>query len=139
MRDYVLTRAVGTCETCRSPAPFLTGTGQPYLEAHHVHKLSDGGSDHPASVAALRPTCHRQAHFGADQAISNNELLERVRRFEKWMNVVNFWGRRNVHCRIASAPKQSPFRVSRSPKYNLPIRQICPKTGARLTPCDNFR
>lgn len=83
VRDYVLARAAGVCESCQNPAPFLTGIGQPYLEAHHIHKLSDGGPDHPASVAALCPNCHRQAHFGADQVILNNELIERVRQLEK--------------------------------------------------------
>ncbi|GBR10585.1 HNH endonuclease [Asaia siamensis] len=83
VRDYVLGRAAGACEACRNPAPFLTAAGQPYLEAHHIHKLSDGGLDHPDSVAALCPNCHRQAHFGADQVALNNALFERVRQVEK--------------------------------------------------------
>lgn len=83
VRDYVLARAAGACEACRSPAPFLTSSGQPYLEAHHIHKLSDGGPDHPASVAAVCPNCHRRAHFGEDQITLNNELLERVKQLEK--------------------------------------------------------
>jgi len=83
VRDYVLARAAGVCEACRSPAPFLTAAGQPYLEAHHIHKLSDGGPDHPASVAAVCPNCHRRAHFGEDQITLNNELLERVKQLEK--------------------------------------------------------
>lgn len=83
VRDYVLARAAGACEACRSPAPFLTSSGQPYLEAHHIHKLSDGCPDHPASVAALCPNCHRRAHFGENQRTLNNELLERVKQFEK--------------------------------------------------------
>ena len=83
VRDYVLARSGGSCENCGGPAPFLTSMGQPYLEAHHIHKLSDGGPDHPASVAALCPNCHRQAHFGVDQVILNNELLARVKELEK--------------------------------------------------------
>ncbi|NVN06015.1 HNH endonuclease [Asaia spathodeae] len=83
VRDYVLARAAGVCEGCRSTAPFLTTMGQPYLEAHHIHKLSDGGPDHPASVAALCPNCHRQAHFGADQVALNEVLLEQIRIIEK--------------------------------------------------------
>lgn len=83
VRDYILARSRGSCENCGNSAPFLTAIGQPYLEAHHIHKLSDGGPDHPASVAALCPNCHRQAHFGAGQAILNNALLECVRRLEK--------------------------------------------------------
>ncbi|MBS1070911.1 HNH endonuclease [Gluconobacter cerinus] len=83
VRDYVLARSGGFCENCGSPAPFLTSAGQPYLEAHHIHKLSDGGPDHPASVAALCPNCHRQVHFGAEQVTLNNELLEYVQQLEK--------------------------------------------------------
>ena len=83
VRDYVLARAAGACEACQNPAPFLTGTEQPYLEAHHIHKLSDGGPDHPASVAALCPNCHRKAHFGVEREEVNNELLQRVNSLEK--------------------------------------------------------
>ncbi|MBS1084447.1 HNH endonuclease [Gluconobacter kondonii] len=84
VRDYVLARARGSCENCRSAAPFLTATRQPYLETHHIHKLSDGGPDHPASVAALCPNCHREAHFGVGQVLLNDQLLEHVQILEKY-------------------------------------------------------
>lgn len=64
VREYVLARSGGRCESCEEEAPFFTALGQPYLEAHHIHKLSDGGPDHPAFVAALCPNCHRRAHWG---------------------------------------------------------------------------
>ncbi|MBS1101756.1 HNH endonuclease [Gluconobacter sp. Dm-62] len=53
------------------------------VAAHHIHKLSDGGPLHPASVAALCPNCHRKFHCWADQVALNNALLELVRQLEK--------------------------------------------------------
>lgn len=82
IREYVLARSDGRCENCGIEAPFFTASGQPYLEAHHIHKLSDGGLDHPASVAALCPNCHRRAHFGADSAELNDFLTKKIRKLE---------------------------------------------------------
>ena len=76
VRDYVLMRAGGSCEGCGSTAPFLGIDGQPYLEAHHTTRLSDGGLDHPRFVAALCPTCHRRVHYGQDGKNVNKRLSE---------------------------------------------------------------
>ena len=57
-------------------APFQTKSG-PYLECHHVHRLADGGPDHPENVVALCPNCHRRAHFSND-AQAYNETLKKV-------------------------------------------------------------
>lgn len=70
---YVLTRASGKCEGCGEPAPFETKKG-PYLECHHLYRLSDGGPDHPKNVVALCPNCHRKAHY----AINNGEFNEKL-------------------------------------------------------------
>jgi 5-methylcytosine-specific restriction enzyme A len=53
VKDYVLARAKGRCELCKQTAPFTRLNGSPYLEPHHIRRLSDGGPDHPAHVAAL--------------------------------------------------------------------------------------
>jgi 5-methylcytosine-specific restriction protein A len=53
VRQYVLMRAAGTCEGCKSPAPFKTSAGTPYLEPHHLYRVSDGGPEHPRWVAAV--------------------------------------------------------------------------------------
>jgi len=74
VRDYVLMRADGHCESCKLPAPFTASDGQPYLEAHHTTRLSDGGIDHPRHIAALCPTCHRRVHHGQG-GIEINKLL----------------------------------------------------------------
>jgi HNH endonuclease len=73
----------GSCQTCRSahrltrdaPAPFLRTDGTPYLEPHHLRRVSDGGPDHPAHVIALCPNCHRRVHGGADGQTYNTTLI----------------------------------------------------------------
>jgi 5-methylcytosine-specific restriction protein A len=75
VRDWVLDRAAGQCEGCGSPAPFTTSSGRPFLEAHHIRRLSDGGPDDPRFVAGICPNCHRRAHFSADRVAFNAQLL----------------------------------------------------------------
>jgi 5-methylcytosine-specific restriction protein A len=75
VRNYVLARAKGHCQGCDAPAPFLRVDGTPYLEPHHLRRVSDGGPDHPAFVIALCPNCHRRVHAGVDGAKYNSELM----------------------------------------------------------------
>jgi len=82
VRGYVLARANGKCEGCSNSAPFLRPDGTPYLEPHHLRRLSDGGPDHPAYVIALCPNCHRRVHAGADGEIYNAELNAGMRAIE---------------------------------------------------------
>lgn len=79
---YVKSRADGTCEGCGEPAPFTSKTGEPYLHAHHIHELSEGGTDTPDTVIALCPNCHFRVHHGEDGEEYNQELLEIVQRIE---------------------------------------------------------
>lgn len=74
VRCYILARADGKCEGCKAPAPFLRSDGTPYLEPHHLRRLSDGGPDHPAHVIALCPNCHRRVHAGLDGNTYNATL-----------------------------------------------------------------
>jgi 5-methylcytosine-specific restriction protein A len=83
VRNYALVRANGMCELCDAPAPFLTASGRPFLEVHHILRLSDGGPDRPDKVAAICPNCHRSAHHAKDRNQINDELLEKVRQLEK--------------------------------------------------------
>lgn len=64
VRDYVRARAKGHCEGCGKSAPFVTEQGVPFLEVHHILRLTDGGPDDPRFAIALCPNCHREAHFG---------------------------------------------------------------------------
>jgi 5-methylcytosine-specific restriction enzyme A len=75
IRAYVLARANGQCEACAHPAPFVSMSGTPYLEPHHIRRLGDGGPDDPRFMAAVCPNCHREIHHGA-QGRSLNERLQ---------------------------------------------------------------
>jgi 5-methylcytosine-specific restriction protein A len=77
VKVYVKKRADGVCEGCGKEAPFVTPQGRPYLEAHHVRRVSDGGPDHPRWVIALCPNCHRQIHHGQDGETYNKQLGHR--------------------------------------------------------------
>ena len=77
VRMYVLRRANGYCEGCGAAAPFHTAAGRPYIEPHHIQRLTDGGPDHPRWVAGVCPNCHRRAHYSYD-AQEYNARLEQV-------------------------------------------------------------
>lgn len=82
VREYVKRRADGRCEGCGEPAPFTSKTDEPYLHAHHIYELSDGGKDTIESVIALCPNCHYRVHHGENGDEYNQELLEIVRDLE---------------------------------------------------------
>lgn len=82
VRNYILARASGRCEGCGTNAPFLRPDGSPYLEPHHIRRVSDGGPDDPRFVIALCPNCHRRVHAGADGAAFNAGLLEAMKTIE---------------------------------------------------------
>lgn len=73
---YVLNRARGICEACKAPAPFIRMDGSPYLEAHHILPLSQGGPDTVENCAALCPNCHRAMHLAKNKA--------------EWINKISF-------------------------------------------------
>ena len=79
VREYVLARADGLCEGCRGEAPFVGTDGRPYLQAHHVDELADGGSDTLENVIALCPNCHYRVHHGCD-GDDYNEILRHLLR-----------------------------------------------------------
>ena len=67
----VLYRAEGSCEGCGKEAPFFRSSdGSPYLEVHHRNPLAEGGDDTVENAIALCPNCHREFHFGLNQAES---------------------------------------------------------------------
>ena len=75
---YILKRAGSKCEACGNLAPFTNEAGRPYLEPHHIRRLSDGGPDHPYWVAALCPNCHKRAHYSNDKIIFNQKLAQTI-------------------------------------------------------------
>lgn len=82
IHQYVLLRAEGVCEGCKIPAPFRKPGGRPYLEPHHTKRLADEGPDHPKTVIALCPNCHRRAHSANDAAKFNQSLMKKLTRIE---------------------------------------------------------
>lgn len=82
IKKYVKARSDGVCEGCGEPAPFTSKTGEPYLHAHHVHELSNGGSDTPDTVIALCPNCHYRVHHGEDGEEFNQKLIQRLAKIE---------------------------------------------------------
>lgn len=80
--DYVLRRSAGNCESCEKPAPFMKTNGSPYLEPHHINRLSDGGLDHPRYIGAICPTCHREIHHGLHGRVKNKALKAYVASIE---------------------------------------------------------
>lgn len=80
--DYVLRRSTGKCESCDKPAPFMKKNGSPYLEPHHINRLSDGGLDHPRYIGAICPTCHREIHHGLNGKTRNEALKAYVASIE---------------------------------------------------------
>lgn len=83
VRDYVVARSRGSCEDCGEKAPFVTAGGQPFLEVHHITRLTDGGPDSPSHMIALCPNCHRAAHFAADKVDRNARMLGFVSAHER--------------------------------------------------------
>lgn len=82
IRRYVLARAAGSCECCGKQAPFLSSSGEPYLEPHHIRRLTDGGLDDPRHMAGVCPNCHREIHHGRNGGAVNKRLLDRVQAIE---------------------------------------------------------
>ena len=82
VKQYVKARADGQCEGCGDPAPFISKTGKPYLHAHHIHELSDGGADTVDTVIALCPNCHYRVHHGEDGDEYNKRLMRKMEGLE---------------------------------------------------------
>ena len=74
----MLRRSNGVCECCDTEAPFKTKQGRPYLEPHHLRRISDGGPDDPRWVATVRPNCHKEVHYGIDGGLLNQKLVDKL-------------------------------------------------------------
>jgi 5-methylcytosine-specific restriction enzyme A len=85
---YVLSRAAGKCEGCGSPAPFTSTSGAPYLEPHHIRRLTDQGPDDPRHMAALCPNCHREVHYGENGKTLNQRLQREIKAKEPGPDVI---------------------------------------------------
>ena len=86
IKQYVLLRAGGCCELTGKKAPFEKPNGEPFLEVHHIKKLSDGGIDHPVNCAAISPNVHREIHFGANGRTIDDKLEKIINEKEELLN-----------------------------------------------------
>jgi 5-methylcytosine-specific restriction protein A len=68
VRQYVLERAGGKCESCKASRPFRA-----FLDVHHI--LGAEKSDRVWNCVAICPNCHRDAHFALDGEKINAILL----------------------------------------------------------------
>jgi len=75
-KQFALRSADGVCQGCGEDAPFVDKNGEPFLEVHHLRRLSDGGPGRPENEIALCPNCHRQRHHGRDRDEFNQRLIE---------------------------------------------------------------
>jgi HNH endonuclease len=80
VKAHALREARGKCESCDAPAPFKNMRDVDYLEVHHVHSLSAGGSDTPGNTVALCPNCHRGLHHAHDRDVRVDALYALVTR-----------------------------------------------------------
>lgn len=83
VKAWVLVVADSQCECCDAQAPFITATGEPFLEVHHLRTLADGGSDTINNTVALCPNCHRELHYGANQVEKRDALYRKLSRLKR--------------------------------------------------------
>ena len=74
-----LKRLYGKCQITGDRYVFPKGNAEPYLEAHHLVPLGEGGSDRPANLVIVSAHVHRMLHYakvdGIDlEKIHNNQL-----------------------------------------------------------------
>jgi hypothetical protein len=83
VKAWVLQNAKGSCESCGSPAPFLTSYDEPFLEVHHVVLLAEGGSDTISNAIAVCPNCHRRYHYSKDKKSYLSGLYKKIPRLKR--------------------------------------------------------
>jgi 5-methylcytosine-specific restriction protein A len=83
VKAWVLITANGCCELCTKAAPFISVTGFPFLEVHHVKQLADGGSDTVENAIALCPNCHREFHHGRNSRALIERAYESIKRLSR--------------------------------------------------------
>jgi 5-methylcytosine-specific restriction protein A len=78
VKEFARRIADGVCQGCDEEAPFIDEQGNPFLEVHHLTRISDGGPDDPENVIALCPNCQRRVHNGRDGDEFNQSLIEKT-------------------------------------------------------------
>ena len=75
VRSAVQLRAKGRCEYCNQVG-FTRADGSLYVETHHIIALASDGADRVSNVIALCPGHHREAHFGANRTLLEQNFVE---------------------------------------------------------------
>lgn len=83
VKAWVLQKANGKCECCENKSPFISSTGIPYLEVHHLKTLANGGSDRIENTIALCPNCHREFHCGINKEKILAKMYRQIKRLKK--------------------------------------------------------
>lgn len=77
--SYVKLLAKGVCALCDKPAPFKDKNNRPFLHAHHIEYLSNGGLDTLENCIAVCPNCHAKIHILNDP-LDKEKLLQKVKK-----------------------------------------------------------
>lgn len=83
VKAWVFKNSNWICECCKKNSPFISNDGNPFLEVHHMKRLSDGGSDTVNNVVALCPNCHREIHYGINSSLLVEQIYNTVKRLVK--------------------------------------------------------
>ncbi len=83
VKAWLLDNSNGVCESCNSKAPFISSTGIPYLEVHHVKRLADSGPDTLENAVAVCPNCHKALHYSQDKESIIESLYEKIVRLKR--------------------------------------------------------
>ena len=62
--------------------PFFGRMAPRIWEPHHTQRVADEGPDHPATIIALCPTCHKRVHHAQDRLTYNRKLMAKLPRIQ---------------------------------------------------------
>ena len=65
-----------TCERCARRSEWLTASGVPYCETHHLIPLGLDGSDEARNLMVLCADCHRRLHYADGGLEESREIFE---------------------------------------------------------------
>lgn len=66
----------GRCQISGGEYTFLKRNGEPYLEAHHLIPLGEGGADHPYNIIVVSPLIHQMLHHADVSEIMLNDIVD---------------------------------------------------------------
>ncbi len=53
----------------------MKNDGEPYIEAHHLIPLGEGGADRPENLIVVCPMLHRMLHYANVKGIDLNRIV----------------------------------------------------------------